>query len=379
VGAAGGFVEETPWSHYEVNGFSTVRSDAASTAATGLTDHVETNMVDNGAGIEWDDHFDRVNALAPGATATYNVGERYVDTLGLTPPVSTKLTGDTATLTVSAAQVNGAVIAGKTIDYTVLGVNNLAGKVTTDAKGHATISYIGGAAGQDNVVAFVDLNGNGTRDTNEPQATATVNWSGVPVAPVIGESAGVRPVKGTVKVKLPPGTSAFRARKLGLSGAASGFVKLTQAKTIPVGSTLDTSHGTVNLLSSASKNPSVTKFQSGNFNGGTFRLSQTTKNPLTQLSMQGGGLSSCKTRVPSGGSAARVRRRKLFGNAHGHFRTRGRNSSATVRGTKWTMTDTCSGTLTVVQRGVVTVRDFTLRKNKTVKAGHRYFAKAPKH
>jgi hypothetical protein len=378
VGAAGGFVEETPWSHFEVNAFGTVRSDAASTGPTGLTDVLERNMVDNGAGVEWDDHFDPASALAPGATATYTVGERYVDTLGLTPPVSTKLTGDTATLTVNASNVNGSVIAAKTIDYTVRGVNDLTGKVTTDAKGHATISYIGGAAGQDNVIAFVDLNGNGARDTSEPQATAVVNWNGVPVAPVIGSSAGVRPVTGTVKVKLPPGTSAFKARKLGLSGAASGFVKLTQAKTIPMGSTLDTSRGTVSLLSSASKNPSVSKFQSGNFNGGTFRLSQTTKNPLTQLSMQGGGLSSCKTRVPSGGSAARVRRRKLFGNAHGHFRTRGRNSSATVRGTKWTMTDTCSGTLTVVQRGVVTVRDFTLRKNKTVKAGRRYFAKAPK-
>jgi ferric-dicitrate binding protein FerR (iron transport regulator) len=94
--------------------------------------------------------------------------------------------------------------------------------------------------------------------------------------------------------------------------------------------------------------------------------------------MTGGGLSSCKTRVPHGGTAARKRKRKLFGNAHGRFRTRGRNSSATVRGTKWSMTDTCSGTLTIVTRGVVTVRDFTLKKNRTVKAGHRYLARAPK-
>jgi ferric-dicitrate binding protein FerR (iron transport regulator) len=94
--------------------------------------------------------------------------------------------------------------------------------------------------------------------------------------------------------------------------------------------------------------------------------------------MSGGGFGSCKTRVPRGGSAARTHRRRLFGNAHGRFRTRGRNSSATVRGTKWSMTDTCAGTLTTVQRGTVVVRDFTLKKNKTVKAGHRYFARAPK-
>jgi hypothetical protein len=195
---------------------------------------------------------------------------------------------------------------------------------------------------------------------------------------VIGQSAGVRPVTGTVKIKLPKGFSPKLAKRLGLTGAASGFVKLTESKSIPMGSTLDTSKGTVNLLSSASKNPSISKFQSGNFNGGQFRVTQSRKNPLTQLSMGGGGFGACKTRVPKGGSAARTHRRKLFGNAHGSFRTRGRNSSATVRGTKWSMTDTCSGTLTAVSRGVVVVRDFTLKKNKTVKAGHRYFARAPK-
>jgi ferric-dicitrate binding protein FerR (iron transport regulator) len=61
---------------------------------------------------------------------------------------------------------------------------------------------------------------------------------------------------------------------------------------------------------------------------------------------------------------------------HGHFRSRGRNSEATVRGTKWSMTDTCAGTLTTVTRGSVLVRDFGLKKNKIVKAGHTYFARA---
>jgi hypothetical protein len=182
---------------------------------------------------------------------------------------------------------------------------------------------------------------------------------GGPPPPVEGKRANATPLSGKVLIK----------------DAHGKFVQLTEATQIPVGSTLDTTHGVVKLTSATNR---LGGTQTGDFNGGTFRLSQTTKNPLTQLSMQGGGLSSCKTRVPSGGSAARVRRRKLFGNAHGHFSSRGRNSSATVRGTKWTMTDTCAGTLTVVQRGTVIVRDFTLRKNKTVKAGHRYFAKAPK-
>jgi hypothetical protein len=187
----------------------------------------------------------------------------------------------------------------------------------------------------------------------------TIVEPGAPPPPVEGKTANVTPLSGTVLVKLRHG----------------GFVPLSKAKQIPMGSTLDTTHGVVKLSSAVNK---LGGTQTGNFNGGQFRITQASKNPLTELSMSGGGLSSCKSRVPGGGSAARTRRRKLFGNAHGHFQTRGRNSSATVRGTKWTMTDTCAGTLTVVNRGTVIVHDFTLRKNKTVKAGHRYFAKAPK-
>jgi hypothetical protein len=187
----------------------------------------------------------------------------------------------------------------------------------------------------------------------------TIVEPGAPPPPVEGVTANVKAVSGKVLVKLKHG----------------GFVPLSGAKQIPIGATVDTTHGVVKLTSAANGHGAV---QTGNFGGGQFRLSQTRKSPLTQLSMGGGGLSSCKTRVPRGGSAARTRRRKLFGDAHGHFRTRGRNSSATVRGTKWTMTDTCAGTLTSVSRGVVVVRDFRLRKNKTIKAGHRYFARAPK-
>jgi ferric-dicitrate binding protein FerR (iron transport regulator) len=124
--------------------------------------------------------------------------------------------------------------------------------------------------------------------------------------------------------------------------------------------------------------------QEGHFSDGQFKLSQSRKDPLTTLSMNGGELASCKTPVPKGGAGkaalgvARKRSRRLFSSVHGRFRTRGRNSTATVRGTEWTMTDTCSGTLTSVARGTVVVRDFTLRKYKVVKVGEHYFAQAPK-
>ncbi|MEA2442508.1 MAG: hypothetical protein QOH76_3932 [Thermoleophilaceae bacterium] len=195
-----------------------------------------------------------------------------------------------------------------------------------------------------------------------------------PPPPVEGKSVNVTPVSGTVLVKLPPGKSG--KQQGGAHAAAKGFIPLAQARQIPVGSILDTSRGTVKLIAARNKNGSRT--QSGNFNGGQFRIGQRRKNPLTEVSMVGGGLAACKTRVPKGGSAARKRKRRIFGNARGRFRTRGRHSSATVRGTKWSMTDTCAGTTTVVTKGSVTVRDFTLRKTRIVKAGHRYFARAPK-
>src|SRR3954465_7887136 len=100
--------------------------------------------------------------------------------------------------------------------------------------------------------------------------------------------------------------------------------------------------------------------------------------------MVGSGLSACKTKLPKGGSrkaaavAARKRHRTLFSHVKGRFRTRGRNSTATVRGTTWRMTDTCKGTRTSVSKGAVVVRDLRLRKNRVLKAGDSYFARAAK-
>ena len=67
---------------------------------------------------------------------------------------------------------------------------------------------------------------------------------------------------------------------------------------------------------------------------------------------------------------------KLWGNGKGKFRTDGKYSSATVRGTIWLVEDGCDGTLTKVRRGVVSVRDIKRKKTVKVKAGHSYLARA---
>lgn len=56
---------------------------------------------------------------------------------------------------------------------------------------------------------------------------------------------------------------------------------------------------------------------------------------------------------------SRKRVRRLWGDGKGRYRTRGRYSAASVRGTKWLTEDRCDGTVTRVERGVVVVEDFT--------------------
>jgi hypothetical protein len=70
--------------------------------------------------------------------------------------------------------------------------------------------------------------------------------------------------------------------------------------------------------------------------------------------------------------------RRLWGKGKGRFRTRGRYSSGTVRGTNWVTTDFCDGTNTRVVAGVVQVYDLVLKKFILLKAGQSYFANAGK-
>ena len=87
----------------------------------------------------------------------------------------------------------------------------------------------------------------------------------------------------------------------------------------------------------------------------------------------------CSRSQGDGVTAVATRRRKaprLWGRDHGgRFRTHGRNSHATVRGTRWLVAETCHGTLTRVSRGAVVVKDSVRDKRILVKAGHSYLAR----
>lgn len=220
----------------------------------------------------------------------------------------------------------------------------------------------------------VATDGNGNSSPCSPSALTYVESTPAALPPPVqGKVVNAVPEQGKVLVKLPgKGKASGHA-------AAGGFVPLASiGRQLPVGSTLDTTKGTVRLTSATN---ALGGKQTGHFSNGLFTFAQTKKNPLTTISMTGGGFSAC-SKLPPGGSpkrvaASRKRRRTLFSHVKGHFRTRGRNSAATVRGTIWTMTDTCSGTRTTVKAGTVEVRDFSLRKTIRLRAGHSYLAQAP--
>jgi hypothetical protein len=68
----------------------------------------------------------------------------------------------------------------------------------------------------------------------------------------------------------------------------------------------------------------------------------------------------------------------LLANEHGHYQTGGKYSAATVRGTIFTVTDRCDGTVTAVKRGSVSVTVYRQPKLKIILHAHgTYFAKAP--
>jgi hypothetical protein len=161
---------------------------------------------------------------------------------------------------------------------------------------------------------------------------------------VTGKQAVVMRVKGKVTVT-PRG--------------ASRSQRLTGARSLRMGSTIDATRGTVKIVTTKDAHGHT---QFGTFSQGSFILSQTKgKRPLTDLKLSGGDFGTCPP--PAGGRihAARARPvRRLFGHAHGRFRTRGRNSSATVRGTKWVTEDTCGGTRTDDVQGKVVAQSDNL-------------------
>jgi hypothetical protein len=385
---AGSLVEVTQWLAYQEGAFSTISNAVHATAATatGLNNTVVAGVVDNGVAVQAPDV-----TLGAGQTRAFSVIWRFTRTspLELIAASPTQALGQTATVRVTARNADGSPAVANAVRYSIAGANASAGSVTTAADGTAAITWAGTKLGTDTLTAFVDRDGNGLRDVNtEPQQTATVVWTPAP-PPVPGKSVVAKVVSGEVFVKLP---GSGRARQA--SGPARGFVPFNGTANIPVGSQLDTRKGRVAVTSAADTGGAKT--QTSDFYQGIFQVRQTVpkKKPAkpkaltTDLVMKGQIARSQCAPLKSARSAvvdAKKKKKgpkavlgKLWGNGKGKFRTAGKYSSATVRGTIWLVEDRCEGTFTKVRRGTVRVRDVKRKKTITVKAGHSYLARANK-
>ena len=287
-------------------------------------------------------------------------------TLTLDPASANRRPGDDNAVTATARNSDGSPAANRAIRWEVTGPNETAGAATTDAQGTVRISWEGVREGIDTLTAYVDINQNSTNEPSEPTGRATVTWA-LP-APVQGRVYNLEPVSGIVKIRIV-------RRGKGVHGAgSSGFQTLAEAQQVNFDTIVDVRKGRVRMTTASSRQAG--DVQKGEFYGGVYTTTQprTGARPVTELRLSESLI--CRTSRRGKLTASRARTRRLWGNARGRFRTRGRRSAATVRGTVWLTKDTCATTTTTVREGVVTVRDFAKRRNVTVRAGRTYTARA---
>ena len=238
-------------------------------------------------------------------------------------------------------------------------------------------------------VRLVATNGSGT--TFGPDQTFTTAKDPPPPPPVLGKTVNASPVSGVVFIKPPPGKSLSGAGDSAALSKGQGFVPLTEARSIPTGSEVDALHGSLKIVTATGH---VGKTQNATLAGGVFKITQSrskiTKG-LTNLTLVEGAFTgsptfaTCKAKGKGKKAADQATiaalssktLQLLKASAHGKFRTTGRYSSATVRGTIWTVADRCDGTLTHVIRDTVLVDDFVRHKTILLHSGQGYLAKKP--
>jgi hypothetical protein len=201
-----------------------------------------------------------------------------------------------------------------------------------------------------------------------PDETFTTPPGATPPAPTLGQE-NVKPSGGSVFVIVN-----------------GNLVPLTENTRLPSGAVIDALHGSISLVAASGTKG---KHYTGTFGGAIFKLTQTTSGPnkglITLTIVEGAfpgapSFDACLTRAAraAGAHAALSSRilQTLRSRSSGRFRTRGRYGSGTVRGTQWTTSDRCDGTLIAVQVHAVLVTDFVRHITILVHAGHHYLALA---
>jgi hypothetical protein len=204
--------------------------------------------------------------------------------------------------------------------------------------------------------------------------------------PALGRRFIIAPVSGLVLVHnhdhVVPLTEAEQISPSAIIDARQGTRKLTTATaTASPGSATD---------AAAKHKRHRSKAQSGDFGGAVFRVHQAAGGPnkglatvmMVESAFKGAPSQAiCKRRGGAADAQAAAVSSKviqlLHAHAHGRFGTSGRYSSATVRGTVWTMTARCDGTLTRDVTDSVVVKDFVRHRTVVLHPGQSYLAPGP--
>ncbi len=197
----------------------------------------------------------------------------------------------------------------------------------------------------------------GTTPTQLTTLTAPLSApSSPPAPPAIGSTALVHVSGGTVQMR-----------------TSAGLAPMPSDGDVPMGAVIMAEHGQIELTVALDASG---RTQSAALWGGSFTVSQAAGG-MTTFTLAG-PRPSCGSHAASA-SVARARQSghttTLWAHDnHGQFSTRGHNSVATVRGTVWGTSETCHGTLTTVDEGLVSVKPKHGRR-VLVRAGHSYLAR----
>jgi hypothetical protein len=250
-------------------------------------------------------------------------------------------------------------------------------------------------------VRLVATNSQGT--VVGPDATFTTRQDPAPPPPVLGQTENLMPVTGLVFIKLPHGKSPGNALSADAKALTKGlgYIPLTEARQVPVGTSIDSRRGTLSLVAASGHGHGHSEqTHTARVGGAVFGFAQS-KSPLTKglttftlkdNAFHGApNFNACKAnasllkRLPTADAIALKKRvnstvvQTLNASDHGgKYKTNGRYSASTVRGTVYSVSDRCDGTLTTVKRGSISVLDFQTRKTIIVHAGHSYLARAIK-
>ena len=171
-----------------------------------------------------------------------------------------------------------------------------------------------------------------------------------PPPPETGETFNVAAERGKVTVRLPDGRT----------------VTVDETVQIVTGSVVDTREGAVRLSAEGAGG----KIETGVFSDGLFRVAQSKgRKPVTQLRLVERLAACTKGGRASTAARRRKRKRRLWGDARGSYRTYGNYGNAINDGTKWLIEDRCDGTFFRVTRGRILVRRNGKRRAVRVRAG----------